>query len=493
MQKENESIISINKKTLLGIGGLLFAIMIFAGILTQVIPTGAYETDASGNIISGTYAEISRESVGYDFWRIFISPIEMFINSTAEAMTGIVIILVIIIIGGTFLVLDKSGVLKYIMSTIVNKFSNKKYTLLAIMIFFCMLLSSFAGILEESLTLVPLAVAISLSLGWDSFVGLGFSLISVTFGYAAATFNPFNIGIIHTMADLPMFSGVLFRIFVFVVIYAILAGFFILYAKKIEMNPMKSPCYQSDIKLKEKLLNNDEIEKALQNKMLPKATKAFASALVAVLVVTIVCLVTNILLGDSAISGIIGYLPLASMAVLFTIGGMRAGKISGLSGKELRGIFVKGAKSILPCAPIIMIIICVTYILKSGMIIDTLLYWVHNYISTLNPYVALAIIFFVICIFEFFIGSGSAKAFLLMPILLPLVDMIGIGRQNLIVSFCLSDGLCNVLYPTNGLLMIALSIINISYLKYLKCAWKLFLSVLIASVGLTFIGYAIGY
>ena len=493
MQKENESIISINKKTLIGIGALLFAIMIFAGILTQVIPTGAYDLDASGNIIAGTYKEISRDEVNYDFWRIFLSPIEMFINSTAEALTGVVIILVIIIIGGTFLVLDKSGVLKYIMSTIVNKFSDKKYTLLAIMIFFCMLLSSFAGILEESLTLVPLAVAISLSLGWDSFVGLGFSLISVTFGYAAATFNPFNIGIIHSMADLPMFSGVLFRIFVFAVIYAILAGFFISYAKKIEKNPQKSPCYASDLKLKDKLLNNDEIEKALQNKMLPKATKAFAGSLVVVLCVTVFCLVFNIFMGDSDIAGIIGYLPLASMAVFFTVGGLRAGKISGFNSKDLKGIFVKGAKSILPCAPIILIIICVTYILKSGKIIDTLLYWVHNYISVLNPYVALAIIFFVICIFEFFIGSGSAKAFLLMPILLPLVDMIGIGRQNLIVSFCLSDGLCNVLYPTNGLLMIALSIINISYFKYLKCAWKLFLAVLVASVGLTFIGYAIGY
>ena len=186
-------------------------------------------------------------------------------------------------------------------------------------------------------------------------------------------------------------------------------------------------------------------------------------------------------------------MPLASMAVLFTAGGLKAGRIAGYSKKELGNIFVSGAKSILPCAPIIMIIICVTYILKSGMIIDTLLYWVYNYISTLNPYIALTIIFFVICVFEFFIGSGSAKAFLLMPILLPLVDMIGIGRQNLIVSFCLSDGLCNVLYPTNGLLMIALSIINISYFKYLKCAWKLFLAVLVASVGLTCIGYAIGY
>lgn len=493
MEKETKSLISINKKTLLGIGALLVAIMIFAGILTQVIPTGVYDTDINGNIINGTYHEISREDVGYNFFRTFLAPVEVFINSTAEAMTGVIIILVIIIIGGTFLVLDKSGVLKYIMSIIVDKFASKKYTLLAIMIFACMLLSSFAGILEESITLVPLAVAISLSLGWDSFVGLGFSLISVTFGYAAATFNPFNVGIIHSMSGLPMFSGVLFRIFVFLVIYAILASFFILYAKKIEKNPEKSPCYKTDIELRKRLLDSDEMAKALENKKLPKATRAFTGSLLAVLIITVVCLVLNIFIDNESISDIIGYLPLASMAILFTFGGMRAGKISGFTKKDLGKIFLKGAKTILPCAPIIMIIISVTYILKSGMIIDTLLYYVYNFISSMNPYAALTIIFVVISIFEFFIGSGSAKAFLLMPILLPLVDMIGIGRQNLIVSFCLSDGLCNVLYPTNGLLMIALSLINISYVKYIKCAWKLFLAVFIASVGLTFIGHAIGY
>lgn len=493
MEKENNSLISINKKTLLGIGALLFAIMVFAGILTQVIPTGVYDIDVDGNIINGTYHEIAREEVGYSFWRTFISPVEVFFNSTGEAMTGVIIILVIIIIGGTFLVLDKSGVLKYIMSTIVNKFSGRKYTLLAIMIFACMLLSSFAGILEEAITLVPLAVAISLSLGWDSFVGLGFSLISVTFGYAAATFNPFNVGIIHSMANMPMFSGVLFRVFVFAVIYAVLAVFFISYAKKIEKHPEKSPCYKSDLELRNRFLDADEMQKALANKKLPEATKAFTAALVAVLAITICCLIANIFIANETISDIIGYMPLASMAILFTIGGMRAGKKSGFSNSDLGKIFLKGAKTILPCAPIIMIIISVTYILKQGMIIDTLLYYVYNFISGLNPYLALTIIFVVICVFEFFIGSGSAKAFLLMPILLPLVDMIGIGRQNLIVSFCLSDGLCNVLYPTNGLLMIALSIINISYFKYIKCSWKLFLAVLVASIGLTWVGYVIGY
>lgn len=492
-QQEIKSFIKIDKKTLFGVTALLLGIILFVGILTQIVPPGAYDTAADGSIINGTYHELTKEEVGYSFWRIFISPVEMFINEPGDAMTGVIIILVITLIGGTFLILDKSGVLKYMMSVIVKKFAHKKYALLAVMIFGCMLLSSFAGILEESVTLVPLAVAISISLGWDSFVGLGISLMSVTFGYAAATFNPFNVGITQSMAGLPMFSGVIFRIFVFVVIYAVVAIFFITYAKKIEKDPKKSICYETDLDLRNSLFDETEMKKVEANVNLPRASKAFIYALVSVLCITIICLITNILIKNQTVAGIIGYLPLASMAVLFTVGGIRAGKISGLSGKQLRKIFGEGIKTILPCAPIILSIIAITYILKRGMIIDTILYNVYNIISSVNPYIAIIIIFFVICIFEFFIGSGSAKAFLLMPILLPLVNMMGIGEQNLIVAFCLSDGICNVLFPTNALLMVALGMINISFAKYIKCSWKLFLGVFAATVGIIILGTAIGY
>lgn len=492
-QQESKSFIKIDKKTLLGVTLLLTAIMIMVGILTQIVPPGVYDTAADGSIINGTYHEIPREEVDYSFWRIFISPIEMFLYSAGDAMTGVIIILVITLIGGSFLILDKSGVLKYMMSVIVDKFSNRKYTLLAVMIFACMLLSSFAGILEESVTLVPLAVAISISLGWDSFVGLGISLMSVTFGYSAATFNPFNVGITQSMAGLPMFSGVLFRILVFIVIYCVVAIFFITYAKKIEKNPKKSLCYETDLKLKNRLFDEEEMKKIQLNPNLPKASKAFVYALITVLCITIVCLLTNILVKNQSVSDIIGYLPLASMAILFTVGGVRAGKISGFSGKQLRSVFMEGIKTILPCAPMILSIIAITYILKRGMIIDTILYHVHNLISSVNPYIAIVIIFFVICIFEFFIGSGSAKAFLLMPILIPLVNMMGIGEQNLIVAFCLSDGICNVLFPTNALLMIAIGMINMSYIKYIRCSWKLFLGIFAAAFAIILFGTAIGY
>ena len=97
MSQDNNTLIRIDKKTIIGITALLLAIMLFAGILTQVIPTGVYDTTADGSIINGTYHEIPREEVGYSFWRVLISPIETFIYSTSDALTGVAIILIIII------------------------------------------------------------------------------------------------------------------------------------------------------------------------------------------------------------------------------------------------------------------------------------------------------------------------------------------------------------------------------------------------------------
>lgn len=153
---------------------LLAAVMAFAGALTQVLPRGVYETNADGTIINGTYTEIEDK---LPIWKIILAPILVF--GTETALTGAGIIVIITLIGGTFLILDKCSVLKYIMAVIIRKFGNRKYLLMNLMILACMVLSSTAGILEESVTLVPIAVAISLALGWDSFVGLGIDRKSV--------------------------------------------------------------------------------------------------------------------------------------------------------------------------------------------------------------------------------------------------------------------------------------------------------------------------
>ncbi|MBP9987921.1 MAG: YfcC family protein [Ruminococcus sp.] len=498
MKKEKEvkkveepvSGIQLNKKTLIGITVLLFVIMIFAGTLTKVIPTGAYDTTADGSIIPGTYHILSSDEVNYPFWRIFIAPIEVF--TTSDALTGVAIVAFIVLIGGTFLVLDKCGVLKYIMTSVVNKFENRKYLLLPIMCLVCMALSSVVGILEESLTLVPLACAISLALGWDSMVGLGFSMVSIAFGYSAATFNPFNISLVQTMANLPMFSGLGFRIIVFIIYYAILTTFLVLYAKKIEKHPEKSVSYKTDIDLRKRYLSEGS-DKVLDNPNLGKATKTFVVSILCVFVATAVSFIAQQFIKDSSISSIVSYTPMVAMVILFTFGGLKAGSITGMNKKELWKNFSQGAKTIAPCIPLVLFVIAITYILKRGMIIDTILYIIYNLVQGFGPIKALLMIFLIVIILEFFIGSGTAKAFLLMPLVLPLADMLTIERQSIVLAFCLGDGLCNILYPTSGIMIIAIGLVNVSYGKFLKWAWPLFAVSFAVAAGLISLAVKIGY
>lgn len=482
--------IQLNKKTIFGISALLLAIMIFAGVLTRVVPHGVYELDANGAIIPNSYHEVSDDEVNYPFWRVFIAPFEVF--TTSDSVIGIGIIAFIILVGGTFFILEKSGVLKYILQQTVNKFSNKKYLLMALIILICMCLSSIMGMLEECVTLVPLACAISLALGWDSLVGLGFSSMAIVFGYAAATFNPFNVVLIQTMAGLPVFSGLGYRILVFAVTYVILFIFLYTYAKKIEKNPQKSLCYESDKALREKYLSA-ESEKVLDNPMLPKATKTFVISISGVIVLTIISFIAQQFIPDPDIASIVSYTPLIAMAVLFTYGGLKAGTIAGIKGKKLFDGFVEGVKTILPCLPLILFILGITYILNRGMIIDTILYYIYEAIKNFTPTQSLLMITGVVIIIEFFVGSGTAKAFLLMPLILPLVDLLGITRQSLTLAFTMGDGFCNILYPTSSMLILSIGLINVSYGKYLRWSWKVFIPIFAITAGFIALAVKIGY
>lgn len=535
----NESGLSLNKKTLYGIFAVLFVILIFVGFLTQIVPRGQYYTypektyllddgmivtldtqdneykvdggnkvnldeyiklisaygteiykvpepegiekqvadDLSGKVIDGTYHKVDYKM---PVWKIIASPVLMFASDNIT--TGIAIILFIVLIGGTFFILDDRGVLRYIMAVIIKKFEKKKYLLLCAVIFVCMLLSSTAGILEESVTLVPIAVAVALALGWDSLVGISISLVAVAFGFTAATFNPFNVVTVQKLADIPIFSGLWLRLLVFLLVYLTLTAFVVIYAKKIEKNPQKSICYESDDKMRAKFKLSEGTE-VLNDLSLKKATRAFVLFISFVLV----CIVI-----DFAFS-LNGYLSMPSMAILFTAGGIAAGYFTGLRGKDLLNGFIKGVKTIAPAIPLILFIIAITYILDKGMITHTLLNKVYDLISGLSPYSAILILFLFIAVLEFFIGSGTAKAFLIMPIVAPLASLIGISGNSVVLTFCMADGFTNLLYPTSGVMIIAIGLVNVSYGKWLKFSWKLFLTELVLAISCMHFALMIGY
>ena len=134
--------------------------------------------------------------------------------------TIIAIIAFLLVIGGVFTALDACGLMKYMLDKIVNKFGGARYKLLAIVSFFFMAMGAFIGSFEECIPMVPIVVALSVSLGWDAMTGMGMSLLTVGCGFASGVCNPFTVGVAQSLAGLPMFSGIWFRLICFAVIYS---------------------------------------------------------------------------------------------------------------------------------------------------------------------------------------------------------------------------------------------------------------------------------
>ena len=124
---------------------------------------------------------------------------------------------------------------------------------------------------------------------------------------------------------------------------------------------------------------------------------------------------------------------------------------------------------------------------------DTILYYISDAVSNLGVYGSAIMILFVVLAMNFFVGSGSAKAFLLIPMISPLADLVGLSQQVAVSAFCLGDGFTNLLYPTNPLLMIALSVTVVSYPKWFKWSLPIQLVMLALSIVTLLFAVFIGY
>lgn len=460
---------------------ILLVLMILAGILTRTIPAGAYQRtylDGREMVIPDSFHYTNNPD--YPIWRWFTAPIEVLWGP--DNATIIVILIFLLLIGGAFAVLDKTGILKTALVRIVHRLGNRKYLLLLAVTLFFMLLGAFFGIFEEVVPLVPLMIALSYLLGWDSLIGLGMSILATNIGFSAAITNPFTIGVAQKLAGLPLFSGSGLRIIIFIVFYLILAAFLINYAKKIEKSPQSSLVYQEDQEAKPRFTTLD----LNQNHMTPAMKRAivwFAACLIFIL---------TILIASPFIPAISAYsLPL--IGILFFIGAIGAGRLSGTSLRTVFSAALEGMAGIAPGIPLILMASSVKMIVYKGGILDTLLFKASASFSNASPFLSVILILGLSLFLEFFISSGSAKAFLLMPILLPLTDLVGISRQLTVLAYCFGDGFSNLAYPTSAVLLISLGLTVVSYPKWLRWTLKLWGVVAIAVLAFLGLGILIHY
>ena len=480
MNDKNDGL-KISKRSFISSVIILLVLIIGAGILTLVIPSGEFERaiiDGKEAIVPGTFAFTDGE--GYPVWRWFTAPFEVLWSE--DAVTVIFIIVFIFIIGGTFTVLDKSGMLRYIMRHLVRRFEGAKYKLMAALVLFFMLFGSVFGIFEELVALVPIVILLSYAMGWDSLTGLGMSALAAGFGFSAATMNPFTLGVAQELAGLPAFSGILFRLATFIICYAVLYTFLYRYAKKIEKAPERSLVYAEDSIQKEKYSDIDTLAELPNEKYLSKTVKIFSASLALVIIYIVIGFFVPAL---SSVS-------LPVMALVFLVGGLWASAVSHYGGNILKD-FISGVGGIAPSALLIMMAMSIKHIITRGGIMDTILYHVSNVAADMGPYGAVIVIYLLVLALNFFVSSGSAKAFLLIPIIAPLAELVGLSKQVAVLAFCFGDGFTNMLYPTNALLMITLGLSVVSYPKWFKWTIPLQLIMLALNIILLLLAVFIGF
>ena len=472
----------VSTRSFLTTVAILVALMVLAGVLTRVLPQGQYARtlDANGNeiVVEGSYV-LTPDAERLPVWRWFTAPIEML--GDAQALTAIVIIVFILLVGGAFSVLDRAGVFRYLIAATIRRFGGRKYLLLCLISLLCMALGSTMGLLEETVPLVPLLVLLSLALGWDTLTGVGMSLLSVGFGFAAGTFNPFTVAVAQKLAGVPLFSGLWLRLIVFVLIYALLCVFLVHHAKKVEKNPQISYTFAQDEARRSTLTasGNDEI---LANKAVGRAALVF--------VIALGCVFGYVLLALT-IPGLSDY-TMVVMALALPCGALIAGGISRYNPRGMWKDFGSGVLSMAPGAVLILLSMSVRHIIEQGGILDTLLHGAYTLLQGMTPFAAILILYGIVLVFQFFVSSAASKAFLIMPLIVPLADLIGLTRQSVVLAFCFGDGFTNVFFPTNAMLLIVLGMMDIPYTKWFKWTWKLQLAVLIVTAVLLIFAVSVG-
>lgn len=447
---------------------LVIAVLIAATyLLTLLIPGGSYARtlDASGNLIIDTGAEFTYTEGGIPFWKWILSPI--LVLGASGSGTLIAVIVFLLVIGGVFTCLDRCGLMKYMLHKTASRFSAVRYRLMAVVLLIFMGMGTMIGSFEECVPLVPIMVVLAVDLGWDALTGIGMSLLAAGCGFAAGVCNPFTVGVAQQLAGLPMFSGAWLRMISFVLIYLLLYGFLYRHAKKIE-KPLETVRSCASF---------------VPDRKMDKGLWCFAGILGTGMALVL----------SSGFIPVLQDYTMIIVAVMFLAAGLCSTRLCGMDGREMGKQFLTGVGSILPAVLMILMASSIRYILEEAKVLDTILHGSVASAQRLPGWTVILFIYLVVLAMNFCIPSGSAKAFMLIPLIVPLAQVFGLSSQLCVVAFAFGDGFSNVFYPTNPALLIALGLADVSYGDWFKWSGKFQIANLILTSLILIFGLVAGY
>lgn len=450
---------------------ILIIILFIAIIAGYLIPSGVYE-----RVITPE----GRTAVDPDTFR-FVAESDLSFTGIMTAIPrgikeSIDVIIITFMIGGAFGIIKKTGMLNLGVQLLVKAFKNNKLAIVFVLSFVFALITGFIGVPELALIYIPVLMPLLFSLGLDSMTAVAISLTGTAGGFSAAWSAPATVGLGHLLADLPLYSGMGLRLITAGILTLISSIYIARYAKKVLDDPTASPTYEDD------LIIRQEVEAELEEEAEAQYPRVSLAGIITVLL--FIGLVFGVILFGWSFSEMSGY---------FILLGVLPGLIAGMSFNEVLDAFVVGLKDMIVGAFVIGIARSIAVVLTDAMVMDTIIMFLARVVVVLPAQIAAFGIFIVTTLFNAVIASGSGKAVIALPIMLPLADITEVTRQTTILAYQLGDGITNILWPASGYFMAALAIGKVSYKKWIKWFTPLLIIwLVVAAVILVFASY-IGY
>lgn len=461
----------MKKHGLLKAIGIVFVVYV---VLSWIIPGGSFS--------SGVFTESTTSPLGIG--DLFLYPI-----ATSVYQMFVLSALVVLAIGGLYGVLNKTGVLSSMVAGISKKFKGKEKLFIVLTTVFYAVLSAFLNLTLPLFLVIPLSVAVLMTLGFDKVKSFLATFGSILVGGIATAvgYNMDGYNYVNYFLGVEIKSTIGYSIVLFVLVLAVLL-FFILRKNNKEVVKTKKS---------KKAEEKEEVMIPLYDAKMKTAKNPLAAVIlfVALILIAFVSMfnwsgigvelfndiytsITTFEINNYAIFAKIlgsisafGYWGNYELIMIVIMVSMVIAWIYKLSVKDAVDSFVEGMKEMLPVAVLVIMANILLYTVNSAQ--------TPFFQTILNGFVGLTDKFnyFVVAGFTA-IGSivYSSYPYLLYAVYDPMTSLFEANLPIISISMQAVYGICSLIVPTSVMLVMGLKYMDISYKEWFKNAWKLLLA-----------------
>ena len=435
---------------------LLLSMMLVAYIATWLVPQGFFDTVTLENgrqaVVAGTYSLSDTQ--------IRLTPMDFLVAIPRALAAAQDVIFFVFIVGGVLAIARATGTIDALIGSLLDKFGHKPYLLIFMVIFTFAMASGAIGTAGEYIPFVLILVGLCKAMKLDAMTAVGMVVTGYGIGYGVSAFSPFTVMVAQRVADVPLYSGIELRLAIFLPF--VLIGFHHVwkYAQMVQADPNASyvkgiPCPLGD---------NDQQEYPALN----IRHKLILFGLVATICVAVWGISTK------------GWY-LYELGAVFICWGILTAIVGQLDADTAANKFIEGVQDLATTAILIGVARGIALIMEDGQILHTLVHGMSQPLSYLGAELAAVGMFIMQTFLNLFIPSGSGQAYVTMPLMAPVGDIIGVNRQIAVLAYQFGDGFSNMIIPTNAVLMGIIGMAGVPYHAWFRFCFPLILKLMAAA------------